>query len=122
MDKIAETKKEMRLKAWTEMYAEYQVSGMMIPEERKIITSDDVFDYMLDLRALNKGIDNKREELIKKYKCAKFCGDKVNVLDEDDPISLNYSVRGLTKAEFTNKYLGPNIREHSNGETAIKYF
>ena len=67
MDKIAEKKKEMRLKAWTEMYAEYQVSGMMRPEGRKIITSDDVFDYMLDLRALNKGIDNKREELIKKY-------------------------------------------------------
>lgn len=79
-----------------------------LPEERKIITSDDVFDYMLDLRALNKGIDNKREELIDKYMQAKYCGGKVNVLDENDPISLNYSVRGLTKAEFANKYLGQN--------------
>lgn len=102
-------------------FCDFEIQSTL-PEERKIITSDDVFDYMLDLRALNKGIDNKREELIKKYKRAKFCGGKVNVLDEDDPISLNYSVRGLTKAEFTNKYLGPNIREHSNGETAIKYF
>lgn len=93
-----------------------------LPEKRKIITSDDVFDYMLELRALNKGIDNKREELIDKYVHAKHCGGKVNILDEDDPISLNYSIRGLSKAEFTNKYLGKNIREHSNGETAIKYF
>lgn len=93
-----------------------------LPEERKIITSDDVFDYMLDLRALNKGIDNKREDLIDKYVQAKHCGGKVNVLDENDPISLNYSIRGFTKAEFVNKYLGQNIREHSNGETAIKYF
>lgn len=93
-----------------------------LPEERRIITSDDVFDYMLDLRALNKGIDNKRDELIGKYMQAKFYGGKVNVLDDDDPISLNYSVRGLNKAEFMNKYLGKNIREHSNGETAIKYF
>lgn len=93
-----------------------------LPENRKIITSDDVFDYMLDLRALNKGIDNKREELIDKYVHAKHCGGKVNIFDENDPISLNYSVRGLSKAEFANKYLGKNIREHSNGETAIKYF
>ena len=27
-----------------------------------------------------------------------------------------------TKLEFVNKYLGNNIREHSNGETTIKYF
>lgn len=31
------------------------------PEERRIIISNDVFDYMLNLRALNKSINNKRE-------------------------------------------------------------
>lgn len=100
---------------------EYNIESTL-PEERRIITSDEIFDYMLDLRALNEGIDSKREELIEKYLHAKFIGGKVNVLDENDPISLNYSVRGLNKAEFINKYLGNNIREHSNGETAIKYF
>ncbi|MGN0611522.1 MAG: AAA family ATPase [Ruminiclostridium sp.] len=100
---------------------EYNIESTL-PEERRIITSDEIFDYMLDLRALNEGIDSKREELIEKYLHAKFIGGKVNVLDENDSISLNYSVRGLNKAEFINKYLGNNIREHSNGETAIKYF
>ena len=31
-----------------------------IPENSRIITSDDVFDYMLNLRALNEGIDLRR--------------------------------------------------------------
>lgn len=100
---------------------EYKVESTL-PEERRIITSDEIFDYMLDLRAMNEGINNKRDELVKKYIKAKFIGGNVNFLGEDDPISLNYSVRGLNKSEFVNKYLGNNIREHSNGETAIKYF
>lgn len=31
------------------------------PDEIRMITSDDVFDFMLNLRALNKGVDRKRE-------------------------------------------------------------
>jgi len=34
-----------------------------IPEKSRIITSDDVFDYMLNIRYFNEGIDQKREEL-----------------------------------------------------------
>ncbi len=38
-----------------------------IPKDSRIITSDDVFDFMLNLRNLNEGIDNRREELFKEY-------------------------------------------------------
>lgn len=103
------------------MLCRYELESSL-SEERRIITSDDVFDYMLDLRALNDDIDNKRDSLIFKYQQAKRYGGKVNVLDDDAPISLNCSVRGLNTADCVNKYLGKNIREHSNGETAIKYF
>ena len=49
-------------------------------------------------------------KLIGKYMQAKYYDCKVNVLAaDDDPISLNYSVRGLNKEEFMNKYLGKNI-------------
>ena len=34
-----------------------------IPKGSRIITSDDVFDFMLNLRSLNEGIDQKREEI-----------------------------------------------------------
>ena len=38
-----------------------------IPGGSRVITSDDVFDFMLNLRSLNGGIDRKREELFEEY-------------------------------------------------------
>src|SRR5690554_7251992 len=43
-----------------------------ISEDSRIITSDDVFDYMLNIRYLNEGIDIKREELFGEYLDAKY--------------------------------------------------
>ena len=43
-----------------------------IPQTSRIVTSDDVFDYMLNLRNLNEGIDKKREVLFKEYLEAKY--------------------------------------------------
>ncbi|UNU72978.1 hypothetical protein LU293_07790 [Moraxella nasovis] len=39
-----------------------------IPDDSQIITSDDVFDYMLEVRHLNQGIENHRQNLINDYK------------------------------------------------------
>ena len=38
-----------------------------IPPNSCIVTSDDVFDYMLNIRTLNDGIDVRREELFSEY-------------------------------------------------------
>ena len=38
-----------------------------VPAGSLILTSDDVFDYMLDLRAMNDGIDSRREQLFSDY-------------------------------------------------------
>lgn len=43
-----------------------------IPKRSRVITSDDVFDFMLNLRAANAGVDEKREEL---FQDAKYSGD-----------------------------------------------
>ncbi len=43
-----------------------------IPKNSRIITSDDVFDYMLNIRNLNEGIDQKREEIFEEYLDAKY--------------------------------------------------
>lgn len=43
-----------------------------VPENSRIITSDDVFDYMLNIRNLNDGIDQKREEIIEEYLESKY--------------------------------------------------
>ena len=36
-----------------------------IPRTSETITSDDVFNFMLDLRSINNGISSKREELLR---------------------------------------------------------
>ena len=38
-----------------------------VPKDSRIITSDDVFDMMLDIRSINEGIDRKRESLADDY-------------------------------------------------------
>ena len=42
-------------------------SAAHLPKDSRIITSDDVFDYMLNIRNLNEGIDRKREMLFEEY-------------------------------------------------------
>ncbi len=42
------------------------IADKEIPEKSRIITSDDVFDYMLNIRKLNEGIDQKRVALLRK--------------------------------------------------------
>ena len=37
------------------------------PEEIRMTTSDDVFDFMLNLRALNEGVDRKREQVFDEW-------------------------------------------------------
>ena len=38
-----------------------------LPEHAAVITSDDVFDFMLDARALNEGVEKRREALMREY-------------------------------------------------------
>ena len=41
---------------------DYEMTYEGEPAEIRMITSDDVFDFMLNLRALNDGVDRKREQ------------------------------------------------------------
>ena len=45
----------------------YSLKCDRLPKTSRIITSDDVFDFMLKERMLNNGIDDRREELVKEY-------------------------------------------------------
>ena len=52
-------------------YCDYDLAASL-PEASRVITSDDVFNYMLNLRSLNEGIDEKREELFQEFLDAKY--------------------------------------------------
>ena len=93
-----------------------------IPKESRIITSDDVFDFMLNLRSINDGIDTKREDLFDEYLNAKYSKFQMKSLDDYEQLKKVTMARSNTQSKYVRKNLMDNVREHSNGESAFIYF
>ncbi len=90
--------------------------------DSRIITSDDVFDFMLDLRGLNQGIDRRREELFEEYLDAKYSQFQLRSLEDYDQLRKVNLARRKSQSQFVRGALMDNVREHSNGESAFLYF
>lgn len=103
-----------------------QMCGMKleqrVPKDSAIITSDDVFDFMLNLRSINEGIDKKREELFEEYLQAKYNHFQMKSLDDYEQLKKVNAARSSTQSKYIRKMLSDNVREHSNGESAFLYF
>ncbi|MCG4586036.1 AAA family ATPase [Anaerosalibacter bizertensis] len=93
-----------------------------IPENSRIITSDDVFDYMLNIRNLNEGIDQKREEIFEEYLDAKYSKFQMKSMADYEQLKKVNTVRRKTQSRFVRSKLMDNVREYSNGESAFLYF
>lgn len=92
----------------------------------KIITSDDVFDYLIDIRHLNDGADNHREELFSEYATlrANSVSFKVRSLSDYDELkrTLDATKKHSSPSSYVRKYGIRNIDERSNGEEALSFF
>lgn len=93
-----------------------------IPKESCILTSDDVFDFMLDLRVLNEGIDRKREEVFEEYLDAKYADFHFRTMADYDRLKQVNLARSKTQSKYVRRRLMDNVREHSNGESAFLCF
>jgi predicted ATPase len=93
-----------------------------IPKNSRIITSDDVFDYMLNIRTLNEGIDQKRDEIFEEFLDVKYSKFQMRSMDDYEQLRKMVQVRSLSQSKYVREELINNIREHSNGESAFKYF
>jgi predicted ATPase len=93
-----------------------------IPKNSRIITSDDVFDYMLNIRNLNEGIDLKREELFDEYIDTKYSKFVLKSMEDYEQLKKVNTVRRKSQSGFVRDSLMDNIRELSNGENAFRYF
>lgn len=88
----------------------------------KKITSDDVFDYLLGVRAINAHVDRKKEELSELYLHYKFEEAK-NFMDEYGHLKDKVDADRMSMSKFVRSRLGNNtIVEHSNGESALLYW
>lgn len=93
-----------------------------IPKGSRIITSDDVFDFMLNLRSINDGVDLKREELFTEYLDVKYSKFQMKSMEDYEQLKKVTLARSKTQSKYVRRNLNDNIREHSNGESAFLYF
>ena len=95
-----------------------------IPRESRVITSDDVFDYMLNLRAANEGVDARREELFAEYLKDRDPRNpfRYRTLEDYDQLCRTNLARRKTQSQYVRTRMNGNLREQSNGESAYFYF
>lgn len=93
-----------------------------IPENSRVITSDDVFDFMLNIRSLNQGIDSRREVLFQEYYDAKNSRFQLHSMEDYEELVKVNAARSKSKSRYVRERLKQNVREHSNGESAYLYF
>ena len=102
-------------------WCEVEVSGV-IPENSRIVTSDDVFDYMLNIRNLNDGLDNQREKLMEEYLDAKYSKFQMKSMEDYEELRKVVEARRRTQSRYVRNEMMDNVREYSNGESAFQYF
>ena len=101
---------------------EFEMTPGSRPEEIRMITSDDVFDFMLNLRALNEGVDRKREQVFEEWIENKHSKFQMKSLDDYEQLKKVIDARSKTQSRYVREAIGSNIIEHSNGESALQYF
>ena len=92
------------------------------PDECRIVTSDDVFDFMLNLRSANEGIDSRREELFEEWTQRRYDRFQLRSMEDYEQLKQVVQARRNTQSQYVRENLATNIREHSNGESAYLYF
>lgn len=105
-----------------------KIYGDEIPQNSQTLSSDDVFDYVMNMRYLNSNVDFHREELFKGYGLHyKRVADDESYLqlqgmDDYDRWKEVTDAISKTQSRFVKERLAKNVDMFSNGETAMRYF
>ncbi|HBA37467.1 MAG TPA: AAA family ATPase [Firmicutes bacterium] len=92
------------------------------PLEIKFISSDDVFDNILDIKAINAGINRNKEFLVREYIENKYNFKETDITNYES-VKAQIEPRNKTATQFVrDRLLNESILEHSNGESALMYW
>ena len=96
-----------------------------IPNGSRIITSDDVFDYMLTVRANNMEIAECKEDAREDWGKLRY-GETIKFKSMEDYETLRAQVlarsKTVSRRQFIKRTAGEELKLNSNGETALEYF
>ncbi len=96
-----------------------------LPRDSRIITSDDVFDHLLDRRAINAGVERRREQLFeeyREYRGATSSGYQMSSLSDHEELKERNEARHSTRSAYVARRMPNEIWGRSNGESAFEYF
>lgn len=91
----------------------------------KYISSDDVFDYLLDLRAINSNVNRRKDDLINEYyEYKNTSSDRYNSsLSQYEDLKNKVDSNRMTVSKYVRTRLrNNNIIQESNGETALDFW
>ena len=98
------------------------LSKLSMCDEIKLISSDDVFDYLLDVQAINSNVHRKKEEITEEYFKLKDV-NMDNFYNNWEIIKKKNSINSKTVSGYVREQLGTNnIISQSNGETALLFW
>lgn len=96
-----------------------------VPAGSAIITSDDIFDYMLAARTNNEDITENRAEAREDWGRLRY-GETVRLQGLEDYELLRAQVlarsKSVSRRRFIERTAGSETKLRSNGETALLYF
>ena len=88
----------------------------------KYISSDDIFDCLLDLKAINSSINRRKDELANQYFEYKNNDNKFSI-EQYEEIKNEYDSKRMSASKFVRTRLSKNnIKQESNGETALDFW
>ncbi len=90
-------------------------------ENSRVITSDDVFDYLLDLRCMNENIDRRRE-LLEEYAGARYAKFQMRSMEDVDRLRQVVDAQRKTGSRYVRDRVMNDVVEKSNGESAFAFF
>lgn len=94
-------------------------------KEIKVILSDDVFDYLIDMRAINSKVNRRKNDLANEFINNKFnvSSNDLNVFNDYEKLKDVVASKKKTESAYIRERLrNNNIIQESNGETALSYW
>ncbi|HIY22317.1 MAG TPA: AAA family ATPase [Candidatus Flavonifractor merdigallinarum] len=99
-----------------------RATGEGAPAGSRLIASDDVFDFLLDLRCINDGVERRREELLEEYAQRRRSAYQLQSLEDLEELRKNNAAKSGTGSRFVRQAGMVDTPERSNGESAFLYF
>lgn len=100
------------------------------PKACSVLTSDDVFDYVLSARSVNEKIEEERNALFDKYVatyCEVLANPEIGRLKDLDDYERWAETREIispkrSQSSYVKRRVARDVDLYSNGETALRYF